>query len=194
MLPRSNTEVDGRVCRVEQWEGLNILVRDDADTALRLCELLNERITLAAKAEGAVRLLFAHPEAVVERVSDLAGLVGKCLESLKRGGGERLIDWDEDADRIRASVWHVYGVSADELMKRVSLDDFCAMLAMCPRETPIGQALFYRTAKPPKETKHNREQVEEFRRLRRYYALGATTEMNAKADDFAAALVRRANG
>ena len=91
-------------------------------------------------------------------------------------GGERVIDWEQDADRIEASLWQAYGMPFEDIRERVSIEQLAALLCALPYETPLGRALYYRTAEEPALTEYNREQVEEFRRLRSLYALDVSDD------------------
>lgn len=53
----------------------------------------------------------------------------------------------------------------------------CDLLAglMESGETPLQQAVLYRTAEPPRETRYNRELVEAFRAKREHYRLRRET-------------------
>ncbi len=173
-----------------------VRVRDDAETALRLSAALSDDSLMdAVRTRVAMELLFVDAAAVASHgFEDAEGLVHECLWQVAGidldGGrsdgplGERVIDWDADADYVRASVWQAYGVSAEEMMRRTSMREFARLVGMCPRETPIGAALYYRTASEPKPTKYNEEQIREFRKAKAFWKLD---KPKAAMDDGAAA-------
>ena len=79
--------------------------------------------------------------------------------------------------------------------------DLCSLLGSLlesESETPFQQAIYYRTAKPPKPTKYNREMREAFDARVRHYALGQNRDkieaQNAAMDDMFAAMKRAAKG
>jgi len=91
------------------------------------------------------------------------------------GAEEPVFDWDEDAGRIRASLLQAYGLDWDAVAGSMSYGAFLDLVAglMESGETPLQQAIYYRTAKCPKETKDNREYVEAFRARAAHFALHA---------------------
>ncbi len=161
------------------WEGYGVRVHDDAATAFKLIRLAADKdVSASGKAAIAAALLFVDPEGVRKAVHDLSGLLEEALWQVARigdreSGGERVMDWEDDDAYIRASVWQAYGVSFDELCERTSFPELAKLVGMCPHETPIGQALYYRTAKPPKATKHNQEERRLFAERKRFWALGS---------------------
>lgn len=195
---------DGRRTSEVPWEGASVRVNDDAETALRLVAALSdEGLMDSVRSAVVMELLFRDPVAVVRHgFSDLEGLVRECLwrvagidadgSRAEETQGERVIDWDADADCVRASVWQSYGVSAEDMMRRTSMREFGRLVGMCPRETPIGTALYYRTAEEPKQTKYNEDQVRAFRKARAFWRLdkpegGSADEGTAASNDAASA-------
>ena len=77
----------------------------------------------------------------------------------------------------------------------LSYADMCSLLGMlleADAETPFAQAVYYRTAKPPKRNKHNGDLCDAFEARRKHFALqsGRDPELSANdttADMFAAA-------
>ena len=163
-------------------------VHDDAMTSLRIIELFADpEPTPAQKQEILLRLLFVDPAGVVAATADLGGLLTSIVEQttgldISAGGDGRheepVFDWEQDEPYIRASLFAAYGRPLEEIAE---------------------QALHYRTGKPPKLTKHNGEQVEEWRKRARFWKLkgrgggeGSMAGMDAKATDAFAAFKGRA--
>lgn len=195
------------------WPGVDGWVRvyDDAETAFTVIELFADpRPSPECKRAILADLLFVDPEAVEREVADLDALMAHLaweVALLDVDGThavkdeKRVIDWEADRRYIEPSVFAAYGVPYEELCRRVTLRQLGALVGMAPHETPIGQAVYYRTAKPPKATKHNKEQVKAFNERRRFWRLegkgeeGASPEM-AHWDVFRslAGAARRAKG
>lgn len=188
-----------------------VRVRDDAEAALRLTAALSDETLMdAVRTRVVMELLFVDAVAVAAHgFDDPEGLVRECLwqvagidaDGSRAEGdlGERVIDWDADADYVRASVWQAYGVSAEDMLRRTSMREFARLVGMCPRETPIGAALYYRTAPEPKATKYNEEQIRDFRRAKAFWRLDkakgrARDEGEAASNDAALAFAGIARG
>lgn len=173
--------LDGRRYRLIGWEGLRVRVFDDAATALKIIDLLNDRTVVAhVKADIAAALLFPDPQAVAARVSDVEGLIAECVKEVAlvdmRGGGDgadKVIDLEQDAEIIYASLWNAYGMPFEDMARKATLEEVLGIMSCVPHETPLGQALYYRTAEPPKRTKYNEGEIREFRKRQKFWKLKA---------------------
>lgn len=211
---RSNAHFDGAGNRysVFEHEGQAVRVYDGADTALRLMALLADREAgRDIKAWAATRLLFVDPDAVTAYPwEDFGAFLCRLLWEVagidadgthEKESGSKVIDWEADAEYIDASLWATYGSSAGDLAKSLTFRDFAKLVGLCPHETPIGQAIYYRTASEPADNGHNGEEIRRFRKLKGAWALdGAETAAeeyeqasNAASDAFAgiAAMAKR---
>ena len=110
---------------------------------------------------------------------------------------EQVMDWDEDHDRIVVTARSAYGMSFDDL-KATQYREAAVLMGLAPHETPMGQALYYRLASPPKQTKYNKEEVKAFKKAREFYKLGKPSKgkgsierMNAAATSEFDALAKR---
>lgn len=173
---------------------------DDVLAALRLMEAMRGDMTAADRRWLAYRIVFADPEAaeregdclLAEAVWDLYGIdldgshASEC-------GGRRLIDWQGDAARIAASVRQAYGVPWERFARETGFRDACELICLLPRDTPMGTAIYFRTAEPPKPNGRNSEQISEWKRVARFYAIDdGRTDMNGAESDFFAALAKAA--
>lgn len=183
LLSDISTDPEGNRYSIMEWEGRQVRVYDGADTALSLIGLLKaDDVLPEAKWPVAYDLLFVDPAAVLSHPwNDVDGMIshfvyevcGVDMDGSRPDSGERVIDWDADGDYISASVWQAYGVPAREMARKASFREFGRLVGLCPHETPIGQAIYYRTADEPRATKYNQEQIEDFRKRRRAWALDA---------------------
>lgn len=176
---------NGRRVRTYVAGGAEIKARDDADTALRIIDLFrNTEEPPVRKLDRLIALLFPEPEQL-SAAGDVTSLIAEAawdtakvdLLGKHKGetGGKSVIDWEADAGVIEASLLRCYGLPWDEIRYRFSYDQFLALVGMVAHETPLGQALYYRTAKPPKPDKYNTEARKEFAERRRYWALKPKT-------------------
>lgn len=189
LTTRSRT-VNGRFCTTYEYEGAEYDVCDSALNAMLVNELFAD---LPAAIETAGRDGFWD---MVDAV--LWDAMGVDLYGTRGAAGceEPVFDWDEDAGRIRASLLQAYGLDWDAVAGSMSYGAFLDLVAglMESGETPLQQAIYYRTAKCPRENKNNKEYVEAFRARAAHFALHADrTEAGrmdaangAMADAFAA--------
>ncbi len=188
--------LDGCRFRVIEHEGQDVRVYDDADTALRLIALFKDtEIEWRVKYWCAMQLLFPDPEAVsAHEWEDFGALFSRLLwevagidadDSHVGDAGPRWVDWEADADYIEASLWRTYGQPSAAMARQLSLSEYARMVSMCPHDTPMGQAIYYRTADEPKAGRYNQDEVAHFRKMRRAWAL----ERRVAEDGFRAASV-----
>lgn len=185
-LTTQSKAVNGRFCSTYEYEGEQFDVCDSARNAMLVnelfadAELTEEDKQLLLPAMLLPDLAAAVEKAGRERFWDMVDSVlwdamGVDLYGTRGAAGseEPVFDWDEDAGRIRASLLQAYGVNWDEVAGSMSYGAFLDLVAglMESGETPLQQAIYYRTAKCPKETKDNREYVEAFRARARHFAL-----------------------
>lgn len=192
------------------WRGETVLVRDCARNGVEIAKLFLDRgIGADEKAERIVRLMFADPadafcaaDCSAARFGELVSDVAWDVFGVNAGGHsdeEPMWDLEEDAAVIRASLRQAYGLDWDEVRGSISWHEFLVLVGSLPYETPLGRAMYYRNPKNrPERTKYNREQVVEFDRLHRAYALGGNrskdpVESSQKAmDDMALAFKTKA--
>lgn len=114
-------------------------------------------------------------------------------EHREESAGRPCIDWHQDAGRVRSSLRMAYGIDWDAEAADMPFRDLCDLLSGLTEgtgETPFQQAVYYRTARPPRRTKYNNEAVDAFEAAREHYALD-----KAAADPYGDELLRRiANG
>lgn len=203
-LLRSRGTLDGRGYGVYETHDLRIRVFDDARTCMKVIQLFADRDLMPeVKAEILLRLLFPDPDAVAEAAGDdLGAILGDIVWEIcglditgehDTDGGKQLFDWDADEEYIRTTMLMAYGKPIEELASHMTYRELVSLIFMAPHETPMGQAIYYRTAKPPKRDKHNGEQVEEFKKRQRFWQLrtpeteqGMKAESDAMASAFAA--------
>ncbi|MFD0953024.1 Gp15 family bacteriophage protein [Virgibacillus natechei] len=93
---------------------------------------------------------------------------------------EKIYDFDIDADRIYASFLMDYKIDLMDLQGELHWKKFFALFEGLSSETPFQKVVGYRTAKAPKETKHNKEQRNNIKKLKQKYAL---EQKEQNADD-----------
>ena len=198
---------DGRLASAYEHNGERIWVCDSALDALRILQLArNQALSEAEKSERIIKAAFADPTAVISReegeaqaiVSDILweafGLDVTADHAHAAECDEAVFDFDEDAARIRASLLAYYGLDWDEAAESITYADLCALLAQMSEadhqatsgglpsfRTSFAQALWYRTAKPPKNDKLNRGLRKAFLATRESLRLGAKKRTRIEA-------------
>lgn len=209
-LTSSSIALDnGRYAHVYHWRERPIRVIDDAENALLIIDLFTSQLLDAEeKLELLLQMLFVDSAAVVAAFgSDTPALVADMVwevAGLDITGQHKAeyteqpcFDWEQDAGRIRATLMSAYGIDWETAKTRLTYSQVCELLEMSPHESPFGQAVYYRTAKEPKPTKYNAEEIKHFRKAKAFYALkGSATpsSANAKSNDIFAMLARKAGG
>lgn len=163
-------------------EGRRVRVHDSlADFLLLSAMLEDESLDDGERWDVLLAMLFPDPQGVCDALGEgVVHFVHECLweafgidvDETHGADGEKLVDWYGDRDYITATTRAAYGMGFEEF-SGLPYRECCALIGMAPHETPMGQAMYYRTAKPPKETRYNREEVKRFKRARKFWALGS---------------------
>lgn len=186
-LARKEYEHNGRHATLYEGD----LFYDDGLAALRMTEMLNDSEAVSERAYLMQQIMMCEPgEITYEVISKCTAaawdLYGIDLDGSHDSecGGKRVIDWEQDAEYIKVSLLNAYGLTWAQASTKISYMDLASIIGLVPRETPMGQAIYYRTAKPPQETKQNREYVKEFRKRQRFWRLDAkeSTMRSANAE------------
>ncbi len=191
----------GRPWHVHTVCGRAVRVHDDLCTALAVRDMLGDDV-LDGREKGAlaIRMLAVDPDAFAEafrgRLQEALDEVLGSVFGIREGPAPRgrPFDWDHDRARIVATARGAYGLSWEGL-RDLPYTEACTLMALSPEDSPLGQAIHYRLAERPRPTRHNREQLEAFDRLRRFYALpegGASDSVEAKNAAATAAFARLA--
>lgn len=182
-----DTDGKGRRVRPLLWNGSVVRVRDGADIAFRVISLWAERgLDAASKLDIAARLLFCDPEGAAA-LGDFEGLLAEAVRQVAgfdpTKGAEPVqdpvIDLEQDAQIIYSSLFRAYGMPLEAIAREVTLDGLIALMAGVPHETPLGQALYYRTAEPPED----RERARAFRERREHWRLKGAAPKAPNMDD-----------
>lgn len=197
---------------VYSFEDREVRVNDSALVSLRLISLYQrEDIDPLNKERAAFELLFVNPDKVKKSFDDPQKLLAHLAWELCgldltgtheiESKGEKAFDWDKDAQIIKTSLYQAYGVPWEELSAEVTYRDIASMMGMIPHETPLGQAIYYRTAEPPERTKYNEEQVKQWKERAAFWSLDSspqneterTEALNNQMSAAFEAMKRRAN-
>lgn len=196
LTTRSGT-VNGRFCTTYEYEGAGYDVCDSALNAMLVNELFADtELSEEDKQQLLPAMLFADLPAAIETAGrdGFWGMVDAVLWDAMgvdlygtrgaAGAEEPVFDWDEDAGRIRASLLQAYGLDWDAVAGSMSYGAFLDLVAglMESGETPLQQAIYYRTAECPRENKNNREYVEAFRARAAHFALHADRTEGGRID------------
>lgn len=192
-LTRKKTRTKaGRGVGSYTWRGHEVRMVDDALNALEIYNLF-DGANGVDKMPELLGLLFPD-ELYPELIGKLQDVEAEALEDLiatllwdafgMDATGEHSASWeapafdfDEDAGRIRSSLLIAYGMDWDEAATKFSYAEFCDLLGGLVEagiETPFREAIIYRTGKPPKDTKENKEYREAWLRRKAHFALKAS--------------------
>ena len=171
---------DGRRYGVYDVLGKRLRIIDDFATAVRLDKLTRDELfDDGQKTQIALAMVYPDPEKVAEAYGD--DFPEAFRETLRQAfgmgegkGGKRVIDYDEDAPRILATMRAAYGLGRE--YERMPYREVMALLAYSPHDTPMGQAIYYRIAKQPKRDRYNGKYIEEWRKMRDYSRIGGKEE------------------
>ncbi len=176
------------------WQGEEILIRDDARTVVRIYQLFSDtEIDEQDKAIKIINLIFLDPDDAFMCCDYDAQTFGKLISAVTWDifgidtTGKRtdtaLWDLKEDAPFIRTSLRMAYGIDWDQICNAMSWTEFVYLIATLPYETPLGMRIYYRNKdNRPKRTKHNKEQITEFDRLHKLFALKQPTKQKGSHD------------
>lgn len=180
---------NGRPWRRYDVLGRQVRVHDDFETAMLMNEMLEDGLFEPAEKDAlALRMVTPDParfceafgarsrEALAEVLRQAFGFGEEASD------GPRAMDFDEDAARISATMLAAYGLREGE-WRAMPFRAVCDLVALAPRETPMGQAVYYRTAKRPKATKGNKEALKAFDEGRRHYRLDSAPKDAKGAND-----------
>lgn len=209
-LTQESKLLKNKVLTTYQWQGRSVEVFDSTANAILLLELFNDQeLTGEEKSIIVLLRLFprSHAEYYVQELTDdeLTDLLTTILwdafgldisEEHKRESSydKPVFDFDKDAARIKASFMQAYGLDLAEYASKLPYVDFCGFvgtLMESGEQTPLSEAITYRTAKPPKTTKYNKEERERFNALRKHYAMD-TSALASDPNDATAAMFEAA--
>jgi hypothetical protein len=184
-LTRSRTTLsDGRSAHIYHYEGRAVRIADSLLTALKLLRVFaDELLTANDKANAAMMLLFDDPAKVADAFGDktinllafalweVCGIDMDGTRKAEYSGQSPVFDWEKDAERIKATLRGWYGLSWDDALHCLTYRDTCSLIGLAPHESPMGQAIYYRIAKPPERTKYNAEAIKDFEKKKAFYRL-----------------------
>lgn len=160
--------------------GRRLRVIDDFATAVRLDKLTRDELfDDGQKTQIALAMVYPDPEKVAEAYGDdfpeaFLETLGKAFGMGEVDGGKRVIDYEKDASRILATMRAAYGLGRE--YEQMPYREVMGLLAYSPHDTPMGQAIYYRTARQPKRDRYNGEYVDEWIKRRDHYRLGGKDE------------------
>lgn len=215
-LTQESKLLKNKVLTTYQWQGRSVEVFDSTANAILLLELFNDQ-ELTGEEKSIIVLLRLFPrshaeyyarELTSEELTDLLttilwdafGLDISEEHKHETSYDKPVFDFDKDAARIKASFMQAYGLDLAEYASKLPYVDFCGLvgtLMESGEQTPLSEAITYRTAKPPKTNKYNKEERERFNALRKHYAMNANvsaSDQNDATEAMFEAALREAGG
>lgn len=152
--------------------GKKVRVNLDFRNVLRMADILSRNDLLPeAKEWLAMKCICRRPR---------KGMAGTVLKMLfpKQKEHDRITDFEQDADLIRAAFWQEYGVN----LFRDKLDwfEFSCLLSCIPEGSKYSEILSIRARPMPEPTSYNAKEREWLLRAKAEFALQETEEEQAQ--------------
>ena len=96
----------------------------------------------------------------------------------KSDGGEKTIDFHQDAALIRSAFFRTYGI--DLTVQKIHWFLFAELLADLPRDTALMRVIDIRSRPLPKPTKYNRDEIAELQKAKAKVAIKISDEKRAE--------------
>lgn len=91
-------------------------------------------------------------------------------------------DFVKDAEFIYASFLYDYKIDLFDMQGRLHWSKFVALLNNLSDDSPFKKVVHIRVKKIPKQTKHNKEEIANLKRLKRFYSLDDETTPEERID------------
>lgn len=177
------------------WNGVRIELNLAFDNVLLLFELFSDKeLEIAMKLDIALQMLVVdkvllhqlHGEQPIQLALDiLKDKLGIELLSNKVEERQQVIpiyDFVEDAERIYSSFLFDYNLDLIEQQGKLQWDKFIALFKNLSNESPMGQALYYRTCEIPPKDKHNAEERKRIKKMKEKYELPKAKEIREQRE------------
>ena len=128
-------------------------VRDDALAAFRVMALMGDPEATPEDRAAVLPMVMLPDGGSLALCLDAAWeLCGIDLTGAHEGecGGASAVDWERDEGIAKASLMAAYGLRWADAVTCMPYRDLMALVMLLPRDTPMGQAVYYRTADMPK--------------------------------------------
>ncbi|MBC1459076.1 Gp15 family bacteriophage protein [Listeria newyorkensis] len=114
-------------------------------------------------------------------IYNIVTLIHKELGGNEEEESEEIFNFFEDADRIITSFMMSYKIDLEEQIGLMSWDRFMTLFNNLPEETPMMQAIMYRTCKVPTGKEHAEER-KRILKLKKHYELSSQRKKREQAD------------
>ena len=176
-----------------EFEGEQLTINDSYDNCLLFIEMLqdDELDTTTKIALGCDMMTDAefitHDMSVTHEIVKLNDLLERIIQHVFPNEGsqenvKKVYDFSKDGEMIYASFLQDYNIDLLDQKGNMSFQKFIYLLRQLSKDTPFKTALSYRLTKVPKQTKHNKEQVEHVKKMKKFYALDTTDEKPVNND------------
>ena len=175
-------------------------LKTDFRDVLKMLDILGDReLTEIARIDLALRAVVKRPP---NRTKDqllvfLAARAALIRPPKNKGDGEKMTDFDQDADMIRAAFRQAYGI--DLYRSRLHWTEFTELLNNLPSGTRYSDVLEIRARPLPEATKWNGKQRQALIEAKMRYGIEKTVEEQKKSyqrgvNHLAESLLRMAKG
>src|SRR5690554_2646178 len=160
------------------YKGITYDIDLSFDNILLMFDLFEDDLYLdVEKIDIAIEMLFGEElefDSFEEQYELFKDLMKKFLEidlDEQSENEQKIFDFKQDAELIYASFFSAYGIDLMKEQGVLTWDKFMRLLRQLEDNTQFKKAISYRLMKIPKETKYNKDQVKELKRLKKAYAL-----------------------
>lgn len=161
-----------------EYKGVTYDIDLSFDNILLMFELFEDEMFLdVEKVDIALKMLIDESlefESFEEQYELFKDLMKKFLEidlDEQSENEQKIFDFKQDAELIYASFFSAYNIDLMEQRGKLPWHKFMKLLRQLEDNTQFKKAISYRLMKIPKETKYNKDQVKELKRLKQAYAL-----------------------
>ncbi|SPT98428.1 Bacteriophage Gp15 protein [Lysinibacillus capsici] len=178
-------ELTDRRLDVYTWNGVDIELNLSFDNVLKLFDLFSDDINQDIKLDIALEMLVVNADflrqlsgshVAIRLVLDvLKDKLNIDLESDDITSDEEpqipIYDFKEDAERIYASFLFDYNLDLFELQGKLQWHKFIALFENLSTDSPMGQAMMYRSCEVPKKDKYNADERKRIIAMKKKYEL-----------------------
>lgn len=163
------------------FEGMKFRLTLYFDRVLAMQNIINDECLETSDAEKIALFLICEG---AEKLED--GQFGRLLDQIysdylksedeNSDSGERIFDFEQDAEYIFSSFLMDYGINLKEQKGKLLWCDFIALFKGLSEKTKMREVMSIRARKLPASTKYNQEEIRALTELKQFYALKGDTK------------------
>lgn len=188
-------ELTDRRLDVYTWNGVDVELNLSFDNVLKLFDLFSDDIQRDLKLDIALEMLVVNADLLkqlnglnaIRLVLDiLKDKLSIDLESDDNQSNDEqqtpIYDFKEDAERIYASFLFDYNLDLFEQQGKLQWHKFIALFENLSTDSPMGQAIMYRSCEVPKKDKYNADERKRIITMKKKYELKAAKSIREQQE------------